>query len=497
MNALENFQRGFQAARTVESTPPSVTELPIQVASKSEFLTKFAELEKTMRIEPLPLDDAYKLLLEGNMPWRFSPESRLAHLYAEQSQVGKFNVETKGENLEAWRELKPLHHEHAVKRSKELWQTYKNQAMQIENSGREIVGSPRTSIRLAVEIQNHKKDIDVKAQELISKKPTLSYQLARSQAIDTILGQPFIDKSTNKIKATKAYYHGKKLADRANYGSEVVALQEKIADEIPKSSFKIGAVDGSGQPLFFEMAMIKNVTIDAKTGKEKWFAQGLVIQEPAWTEQQRKNRPVGLAILPWFEAYYEAPAGDVYVNIGLRNEPGADNYSTSVTGEQTSGTKMVKGDILNQPGGAIIAVCVGEKLAVHCEQVPELTDAIDENNMDAALANRDGNRMGNGHNAYAALKIEDGSPLLKQYAKNMWIKLTDLEELIDETNTDHPIVNDLLLAAKDQLNRRLRLQAEARDRAKTELLRDIATNPASAFGWFIAAQLNWLENKIK
>lgn len=117
--------------------------------------------------------------------------------------------------------------------------------------------------------------------------------------------------------------------------------------------------------------------------------------------------------------------------------------------------------------------------------------------MGAALASRDGNRMGGGHNAYAAIKIEDGSPLLLQYAKNSWIKLTDLEELIDENNEDHPIVNDLLLAAKDQLNRRLRNQAELRDQAKANLLKDIATNPASTFGWFIGAQVNWIESKIQ
>jgi hypothetical protein len=74
--------------------------------------------------------------------------------------------------------------------------------------------------------------------------------------------------------------------------------------------------------------------------------------------------------------------------------------------------------------------------------------------------------------------------------------LTDLEELIDENNEDRPIVNDLLLAAKDQLNRRLRNQAEMRDNAKAELLKDIATNPASRFGFMIGGLFNDLENII-
>lgn len=479
--------KGFKQARAFKVQPETSRpqELPFPVATKEMFLAQFDKLSEKMKTETLSLQDGYQLLLEGKMPWRLSPESRIAHLYAEQSQIGKFTEAQNQNHPDAWRQLTPLHHEESYVRANEIWKSYRSQLL-TNNTDHPFLS------RL---LKKESAGIDALAAKILTDKPNLTPELARTQAIDTLIGQPFIEKTSKNIRATKAYFHGKRLSNRAGLATELINIHQSIATELPKSSFKIGAQDKSGQPIFFEMAMIKNITIDPQTGKEKWFPQGLLIQEPGWTDEMRKNRSVGLAILPWYEAYYQAPSQDIYVNIGLRNEPGADNYSTAVTGEQVSATKMVKGDFLKQPGGNVIAVCVGEKLAFHCEQVPELVEEVPE--MDVALANRDGNRMGGGHNAYAVIKVEAGSPLFPQYAKNLWIKLTDLEELIDESNKDRPLVNDLLLAAKDQLNRRLRQQAEERDQAKSAILHEIANNPKSELGWILGATVNWIESLIK
>jgi hypothetical protein len=490
---------GYQSARSqvelsgLNNTP----ELPFNVISKDEFLTKFNMLEKSMRTENVSLEEGYRLLLEENLPWRLSPETKIARLYAEDAQVGKFITAQENKDQDAWRQLTPIHHEASAKKANVIWQERKKEMKMCldswEANNPNNDASP-TSKNLAIKYLQNKNKIDELASKIsLDKKKSL--ELSLSDAVDEIIGKPFIKNKTNLLKTGKAYHHGKRLSDRAKLADELVKRNQAIAQELPNSSFSIGAINSSGQRVFFDMQVIRNISINAASGKETSFLQGLIIQEPGWTDTQRKNRPVGLAILPWYEAYRQAPSGEVYINIGLRNEPGADNYSTSVTGEQTSGSKIENGDILKQQGGAFIAVCVGEKLAVHCEQIPELTEAVPE--MDAALASRDGNRMGGGHNAYAAIKIEDGSPLLLQYAKqNSWIKLTDLEELIDENNEDRPIVNDLLLAAKDQLNRRLRNQAEIRDKAKSELLKDIATNPSSRLGFMIGGFVNDLEKII-
>lgn len=318
---------GYKSARSYAEYSGKTTchELPFNVISKAEFLAKFEALGKTMRTEPVSLEEGYGLILEESLPWRLSPDTKIARLYAEDAQIGKFIRARADQNQEAWRLLVPIHHESSLKKATSIWKDRKQEMKTCLENWRQDIPSTEsspTSKRLAINYLKNKDKIDQLASK-ISQEKKKSLELALEDAVDEIIGKPFIKGKTNLLKSGKAYHLGKRLSDRAQLAEELVKRSQAIAEELPKSSFSIGAINPSGQRVFFDMQVIKNITINPKDGSEKSFLQGLIIQEPGWTDLQRKNRPVGLVILPWYEACYEAPSGEVYINIGLRNEPGA------------------------------------------------------------------------------------------------------------------------------------------------------------------------------
>lgn len=509
MNALEAIKAGYISARKLEHSTLPVVDLPFTPITKEEFLAKFEALKKGMRIEPLSREEGYLIALTETS-WADSPESRLATLQAEQHFLTAFKLAQKDGESNPWKHLEPIYHKYAAKKAKELWERDRN-AMLGSVKGIEESGTAYSSTVLHLANQYAEKTQQIKTAKLDirKKKPNLAEDLLEREAIDQVLGADYQKKKLNNIKASKAYHHGKRLSRRDQLISEtqdqdlqIRLLQEKITDqdasalslhdEAQKSSWSIGRPARD----FFDMGMFRITKLDPATGKVlASYPAGMIIQDP---KHAKENKPDGVGILPWHVGQVEYSSDDVYVRIGLRNEPGAPNHVTAIAAEQTSIAKIENGDILNQAGKDIIAICVREELAVNCEKLPALTEAIPPvANM--TLANRDTNRMGVKPNAYAAIKVEGDSNLMKTYQADpsgFWIALKDLETAMEETKEHEAIVNELLLAAKGQLDLHLRERAEAQTRQREKVLHDIATNPNTAFGWWIGSIVNGLEKLV-
>ncbi|MFC1625689.1 hypothetical protein ACFL1Q_01475 [Patescibacteria group bacterium] len=202
-----------------------------------------------------------------------------------------------------------------------------------------------------------------------------------------------------------------------------------LVESIEKASASIGRPKGD----FFKVDM----QIISMPEKGVSYPAPLLNEEPGYTEQYRERHPIGIIILP----YFVDENGEYYIYPVIRNEPGALYHSVVAAGEQTSLTKMVGADVLNQPGGPVLAVCAQEMGAINCEGVPELREILPEINHIIAYPNT--NRMSGGFKLYATAKLEQGSSLFDRY-KGKWYKLEDLIDLLEENKTKKPIINELL-----------------------------------------------------
>lgn len=490
---LEKMRAGYNAARkhAEKFTPPSI-ELPFKVTTKDELLSLFETFKKGMRIEPISRVEGYKIALTESS-WSDSPESNLATLQAEQHFVTEFSIELIDGNNEAWRSLEPIHHKKAVKRASELWNRDRDALIALTNGlVTENTTYSSTVLHLATLNAKSQPAIEAEKKKILKSKPKIEPNQLDIEALNNVLGKPYISKKTNNLRSVMAYHHGKRISDRSTRINEVEKRSLAIHDEAERSTWRIGRTGRD----FFDMGMFRIIKVNLETDKDDVvYPAGLLIQDPKLSSVERSKRPVGIGILPWFVNKVDYSSGDVYINISLRDEPGALNYSTIVAGEQASGDKILNGDILNQQGGDVIALCVQESLAVNCENLPELSQAIPPV-FDPVLSQRDSNRIGGGYNAYAAIKVEPNSSLLEKYKPNIWISEHDLEAANAETTEKEPIVNELLLAAKGQLDQRLRNQAETREQKLKEILVDIAKNPETAFGWLIGSIVNALESSL-
>lgn len=490
------FKTGFSAAREF-GNPRSTTieQPPFPVTTKQELLNKFDSLKKNMRFERIDMEEASLMLLEENIPWRISPESNIARLHAIQYQLGKFEKKQQDSNPDCWRELIPIHHESAIKSATNMWKNQKDLILELEKNYNQdsYNQSTYTTKRLFNQLTNNKKHlIDAVQAEISEKNPKLNAEIARQRAVDQVIGNPFIKSNSHRIKSTRAYYHGKRLSSRAAMGEEILKVNQDITTELPKSSLKIGFVGGK----FFEMILIKNIKINPVTGEESWMPQGLLFQEPNLNDADRKTKPSGILVLPWARETRTDAYGKIYVNIAIRNEPGADSFVTATTGEQTSISKLSGIDPREEPGKAHLAVCIQENLAVNCEGVPELA-AMLPSDFVATRGGRDGNRVGGGHNGYGIVRVDENSPLLSLYKDNNWVELDVLQEIIEESAKGEVFASEYLLANLSLLYAHLRKEDKARIKNLDQTLQEIASNPATRLGWMMGGLINDLVRLTK
>lgn len=213
--------------------------------------------------------------------------------------------------------------------------------------------------------------------------------------------------------------------------SALIDTLKEFKKEADQGQVRIGRSDNQ----YFDMNLVRIGIGD------KGHTIGLVDEEPAYLPAYRAKHPLGLIVLP----YYVDDSGKIYVNVAIRNEQGAlGGQPVVVAGEQTSLTKMVKGGIIQQSGGSVLAACIQDFGTVNCEGIPDFENIKKRTHWITYFDNT--NRMGGGFKLSAVVQVIDtDDDLVMKYKSGLWVNYIDFLGYIKNPE-NKPVVNSLMTA---------------------------------------------------